>query len=100
MCLLFVVRLRFKESAVQTDGRQPAQRQVETRTTAARVVRHLAVRTDVAELRRVQTPDVSDSTVPSKLKINVTRRSCDLRRELLSMTLDAQVTASIFTEKL
>lgn len=36
--------LRFEESAVQTDRRRPAQRQVETRTTAPRVLRHLAVK--------------------------------------------------------
>lgn len=36
---------RSEESAVQTDGRRPAQHQVETRTTAPRVVRHLTVMT-------------------------------------------------------
>lgn len=39
---MFVVR--FEESAVPTDRRRPAQRQVETRTTASRVLGHLAVK--------------------------------------------------------
>lgn len=41
MCL-FV--LRFEESAVQTGGRWPTQRQVEAGTTAARVLGHLALK--------------------------------------------------------
>lgn len=44
LCLFFVLCLRFKESAVQTDRRRQTQRQVETRTTAARFLRHLPLK--------------------------------------------------------
>lgn len=56
---------RSEESAVQTDGRQPAQRQVETRTTAPRVLRHLTVMTG-SKSTKLQT--ASDCFTVSKTK--------------------------------
>lgn len=59
MCL-FV--LRFKESAVQTGGRRPTQRQVEAGTTAARVLGHLALKETPQNSRRFKNDQTSNSS--------------------------------------